>query len=102
DARLALGLRFAGDPQPKADILGDVHVGEQRVGLEDHADLPPVRVQPGDVLAFDRNGAAGRPLEAGDHSQYGGLAAAGGTEQRYEFAPIKAQVDSFDDGISAE
>ncbi len=39
DPRLALRLVHAGDLQAEADIVGDVHVRKQRIGLEHHADL---------------------------------------------------------------
>ena len=53
DARVALGLRLARDLEAEADVVGDVHVGEQRIGLEHHADLALVGLEAGDVLAFD-------------------------------------------------
>ena len=49
DARLALGVRDAADFQAVADIVGDVHVGKQRVGLEHHADIAPLDRHAGHV-----------------------------------------------------
>jgi hypothetical protein len=62
--------------QPVADVLGDVHVREQRVVLEDGVDVALVRRHAGDRLAGEQDLALGRLLEAGDHAQGRRLAAA--------------------------
>ena len=51
-----LALRGAGDIEAEADVLPHGHVRVERVGLEDHRDLPPRRRHAGDVAAGD-----GRP-----------------------------------------
>ena len=51
-SRSAFGC--AGDLEAEADVVGDVHVGEQRIGLEHHADLALVRVEVGDVACRRR------------------------------------------------
>jgi hypothetical protein len=71
-------------------------VGEQRVLLEDHVDVAPVGRDPDHVAAVEQDLAAGRLLEAGDHPQGGGLAAARGPEQGEELALGDAQVDAVD------
>src|SRR5690606_20317289 len=102
DPRLALRLGHARDLEAKADIVGDSHVGEQRIGLEHHADFALVRVEGGDVPAVDDDAAGGRLLEPGDRAQDSGLAAAGRPKQRDELALFKSQVDALDHGVAAE
>ena len=70
--------------QPERDVLADVEVGEQRVVLEDHVDRALVRRVVGHVAAAELDPAAGRQLEATDHPEGRGLAAAGRPEQREE------------------
>ena len=44
-------------PQRPAHVAGDVHEGHQRVGLEHHRHIAPLRRQPGDVPAVDEHPA---------------------------------------------
>ena len=44
----------------------------------------------------------GDALEAGDHAQEGGLAAAGRADQGQELAVADLEVDALDDGSSGE
>jgi hypothetical protein len=70
---------------------------EQRVVLEHHADVAAMRrllVQP---LAGQPDLAARRHLEAGEHHQRRGLARAGGSEQRQEFALADVEAQILDD-----
>ncbi len=57
-------------------------MGEQRVVLEDDADIAPVRRPGADFLAVEPDGAAVGRQQAGDDAQQGGLAAARGSQQR--------------------
>ena len=61
DAARLLGLVDLPLAQAVADVLGDVHVREQRVVLEDRVDVAPVRRHAGDRLA--RRGGS-RPRSA--------------------------------------
>jgi len=88
--------------QPEPDVVGHVHVREQRVGLEDHADVPLVRRSVGDVLAVDRDRAGARLLEARDHPQGRGLAATRGAEEGHELAFLRLQVEVRDRDRLAE
>ena len=84
---LALGAVDAADFQAVADIVGDVHVGKQRIGLEHHADIAPLDRHARDVGVVEQHAAAGiRRLQPGDDAQQGGLAAAGGAEQHQSLA----------------
>ena len=74
------------DAEAVGDVLVDVQVGKEAVGLEDRGRLALVGRQKGHVVAADEDAAARRQLEAGDHAQRGGLAAARGPEQGHELA----------------
>jgi hypothetical protein len=82
----------AAPAQAEGDVLEDVEVREEGVGLEDGVHRPLVGRQPGDLLVTEVHGARGGLLQAGDHAQGGGLAAAGGAEQGEEGALGHGQV----------
>jgi hypothetical protein len=82
--------------KPEGHVLEDVHVGEQRVLLEDHVDVALERWDADHVAAVEEDLAAGRLLEAGDHPQGGGLAAARGAEHREELTLGDAEVHLLD------
>ena len=69
-----------------ADVLGDVHVREQRVVLEDRVDVAPVGRDAGDRLALEEDLARRRLLEPGDHPERRRLAAARRPEEAVELA----------------
>jgi hypothetical protein len=79
---------------------------EQRAVLEDHADPPVLRLDPGAVsrhrAARDRHAPRIGPLEAGDHAQQRRLARAAGPEQRDELAGAYAQAGAGDRPGAAE
>src|SRR4029077_13410494 len=72
--------------QPVAHVLGHVHVREERVVLEDRVDVAAIRRHAGDGLPGEQDLAAGRLLEARDHPECRGLAAARWAEERIEGA----------------
>ena len=85
--------------QAVADVLGDVHVREQRVVLEDGVDAAPVRRDAGDRPAGEEDLALGRLLEASDHAERRRLAAARRPEQARERTardPERHRVDGDD------
>ena len=86
-------LRDLGHTQTVGDVLPDVQVGEQGVGLEHHGDAPLVGGDLGYVPVSDEHVAAGGILKTGDHPQGGGLAAAGGAQQRHHLAVLDLKVD---------
>jgi hypothetical protein len=87
---LAHRLRFEAEGQ----VLGDGHVREQR-NAGTPVDRALERRAVGDVFAVQQDLAFGRKLEAGDHPQQGGLAAAGRAEQGEEFVVADVQIDVF-------
>ena len=97
DALVGLRLWHAGDLEAEGDVLRDRQVGEQRIGLEHHADIALVGLQPGDVLAADDDRAGGRLLEAGDHAQHRRLAAARRSEEGDELAGADIEVEILHD-----
>ena len=72
--------------QREGDVLADGHVGEERVGLEDHADRPLAGGHVGQVAPGDLDDARIGPLEPGDAAEQRRLAAARGAEERDELA----------------
>ena len=82
--------------QAVAHVLDHVHVREQRVALEHHADVALGGAQRGDVLSVDEDGAGGGRLQPGDHAQRGGLAATRGAEDGGQRALGNLQVDALD------
>ncbi len=81
--------------QPIGHVVGDVQVGEQRVGLEDDAVVALRRRQRGDVLAAQLDAPGGLRLQPGDDAQDGRLAAARGAEEADELALRDLQVDAL-------
>ena len=84
-------------PQPEGDVLEDRHVAEQRVVLEDEADVPALR-----AAAWSRPRRRGSTapcvghLEAGDDAQQRRLAGAGRAEQRDQLAGRHGEVDAVE------
>jgi len=93
---LALRPPHAAHHQPVADVGEHVHVGKERVVLEDGIDRPAVGGDAGDRLAEDGDSAGGRLLEAGDQPEAGGLARTGRPEHREEFAGRDVEVELID------
>ena len=75
---------------------------EQRIGLEHQVHRPPVRRHADDVPAVEQDAAAVRRLEAGQHAQQRGLAAAGGPEQGEELVLADVERDAVDRREPAE
>ena len=81
------------DHQAVRDVVADRHVREQRVVLEHRVDVALERRHVRDVAAVEQDAAGGRQLEAGDHAQGRGLAAARRPEHREELAVPDLEVD---------
>ena len=82
--------------EPEGDVLADVEVGEEGVVLEDHVDRALVGRIVGHVDRAQLDAAAGRLLEAADHAQGRGLAAARRAEEGEELAGHDLQRDGVD------
>ena len=68
-------------------------VREQRMALEHHAEAAVARLEIVDHAPIDADFARARILEAGDHAQRGGLAAAGRADEHDEFAVLDGEAD---------
>ncbi len=77
-------------------------MGKQRVILEHHVDRALVRRDPRDILAVQQNAALVRRLEAGQHPQQRGLAAAAWAEKREKFAAADVERKPIHRRQSAE
>ena len=86
DADVDLGTRHLRALQPERDIVPHRKMRKQRVVLEHHVDRALVRQHLRDIGAVQQDAAFVRRLEAGQHPQQRGLAAAARTEQREKFA----------------
>ena len=71
-----VGGGHAGALQPEGDIVAHRQMRKQRVVLEHHVDRPLMRQHMRDVAAVEQDAALVRRLEAGQHPQQRGLAAA--------------------------
>ena len=71
-------------------------MGKQGVVLEDRVDVAPEGRHAGDRLTGKEDLALGRLLEAGDHAEGRGLAAARRAEQAVELAVLDLQVHPVD------
>jgi hypothetical protein len=95
------------DLQAEGDVVVHRHVGPQGVGLEHQvqpalAGLGVVGVVGVDHLhAVDGHDAVLGLLQAGDHTQRGGLAAAGGAQQGHEVAVLNGEVDVAQNVVAA-
>ena len=80
----ARGMR--GALQAERDVVAHVEMRKQRIVLEHHVDRTLVRQHLRDVLAVEQDAAVVRRLEAGQHPQQRGLAAAARAQQREKLA----------------
>ena len=79
--------------QAIGDIVEHIEVRKDRIGLEHHVGGPQMRRHRVHRLAVDGDDAAVRRLEARDHAQQGGLAAARRAQQGKELAARDLQAD---------
>ena len=80
--------------QAELHVLADGQMGENGVILEHHADVALCGVEIVDELVVEVEVAALDGIEAGDHPQQRGLAAAGRTEKREKlsFSNLQAEI----------
>ena len=98
DARLGPFFDF----QAEGNVVEAGHVFEQGVVLKDKPDIALLHRHAVDLRAADKNPAAGRVFQTGDHAQDGGFPAAAGAEQTDQFPFVDDKVDVFDRRHPAE
>ena len=101
DARAPL-VSSAAELQPQRDVLGDGHVGEQRM-LEHHRHASPLRqgMRRIDRPAAESNDAPGRALEQAGDAKQRRLAAAVRTDDRQNLALVDAEGRHIEHGRAA-
>ena len=95
--RAPLGRLHLAHAQRELDVVGDRHVPEQRVVLEDEPDLALAHVHVRHVAAMQRDAPVVDFSEPCDRAQQGALAAAARAEQHQELALVDVQRDVVDD-----
>ena len=88
--------------QPEAQVVADVHVRIEGVILEDHGDVAVLGLDVVDQPVADEDLAGCHRLEAGDHSQRRGLAAAGRPHQHGELPVVDLDAQAVDRGHGLE
>ena len=78
-------LRQTFATEAESDILEDVEMREQRIGLEHHVYGTPVRRHAGEIFALQQKPSAIGRLETGDAAHQRRFSTSGGAEQREEF-----------------
>src|SRR5690606_19284223 len=100
------GARGAGGARPhleaEADVLRHRHVTEQRVMLEDEADIALLHGPARGVLVAEEHRAGGGEVEAGDEAQERRLARAGRPQQRDQLARADVERHVVKRGEAAE
>src|SRR5205823_10373688 len=84
--------------QGKSDVLGHVHMREERIALKDETEIAILGLNRGDVAAGKRDRAFVEPREAGDGHEERRLARARGAEQGDELALLDAEIDAAKSG----
>ena len=102
DPSLRLALVDTLLPQAVRDVLGDGHVRKERVVLEHRVHVALVRRHALHVGARDADVALVGLLEAREHPQRRGLAAAARPEEREELAGLHVEVERVDRDRGAE
>ena len=81
--------------QSEGHVIINGHVGVQSVVLENHGDIAVLRSHVVDQAVADVQLAVGDVFQAGDHTQGGGLTAAGGADQDDEFLVLDVQIEGL-------
>ena len=93
---VALALLHSFHLEAELDVLKNRAMRKQSEALEHHRGVAKRRRQVGDVLSGDEDLAFGHFLEAADHAQRRGLAAAGRAEHGDKFAMLDFGVEVDD------
>ena len=94
-------------PQGQGHVVADRERVEQGAALEEHADTRSDRDhlglgEPGHVVAVDLDSSAGRPDQARDQAEQGGLAGAAATQEDRDLSPGERAVDRVEHGARLE
>ena len=92
-ASATFGGRDLAHPKPELHVLDRREVRKERVGLEDHADVPLVHRHVDHVDAVDQDAATVHLLESRECAQGRGLAATRRAEQRHELPRSHREAD---------
>ena len=94
-------LLFGGVGAGEEDVLADGAVEEERV-LQDDAELRAegVEVDVRKVDTVDEDAAAGGRVEGAEEADDGGLAGAGGADERGDGAGLCVEADAMQDGLA--
>ncbi len=93
-------VRRAGELQRQGDVLQRGHGRDKMEILEYDAHMITAKhregilVEAGETGPGDANGAAGGPLEAGDHHQHAGLAGSRGADDADRLRRADGQIDA--------
>ena len=94
ESRLAVG--HLAHAQSEHDVLRDVEVREERIGLEHHRDAALRGRKRCHVAPADANGSRARGVEAGDEAKRRRLAASRGTQQHDERPGLGGERDAIE------
>src|SRR5712691_187106 len=92
-APVGLGSRHPAGSEGAGTIVAARHVGKERVVLEHHAEVAPVRGHVREPAATEQDLAGRRRFEAGDHHEGRGLAGATRSEQCQELPGCHREGD---------
>ena len=90
---LNVGSGFAPHRKAEGDIIGNAHIGKQRIVLEHHADAALFDRNALDTFAADDDAAGIGEVEAGDQPQQRGLSRSGRSKKGVETAVGKVDRD---------
>ena len=96
-----LGGADPADAQRELDVLGDRHLAEQRIVLENHADPPPLRREQGHVASVKEHAPVVDFRKPRDHPQDRALAAPARPQKHEELPVGHLDRDMVDDGMPA-
>jgi 2C-methyl-D-erythritol 2,4-cyclodiphosphate synthase len=81
----------------ESHVVVHAHVRIQRVGLEDHRDVPVLGGDVVDHAVADANLSLGDRLQAGQHTQCRGLSTSGWADQDHELLVLDLHVEVLHD-----
>ena len=95
-------LRHALATQAERNVVPDIQMREQGVRLEHHIDRTIIRRDFGNIVTCEQNFARGWGFKACQHTQQGGFATAGATQQGKNFTFFNVNRDIVHGGVVAK